>query len=79
MKSATKEFGDRFKYLLEKHNITQSGLCKISGISQSSMYYWANGIKNMRIKNFALIVDALGLTAREIAYLLEAFWEEEDG
>lgn len=75
-----KEFGKRLMELIQNHGMDQSSLCNAIGISRTTMHYWVTGFRNMRVKNFALIVDALGLTTMETAYLLEAFWmEDEDG
>lgn len=72
------EFGKRFKKVLKDHHITQKRLCQITGLSITMVGKWVGGIAIMKVHTFATIVDALGLTAMEIAYLLEAFWEDAD-
>lgn len=71
------EFGRRLKKICKDHHITQTDLCNITGLSKTMIYRWTNGGAVMKVHSFGIIVDALGLTAREVAYLLEAFWEED--
>lgn len=73
------DFGERLKKVLKDHRLSQKSLCQITGLSKTMVYKWTNGIAIMKVHTFAIIVDALGLTAMEIAYLLEAFWEDDDG
>lgn len=73
------EFGKRLKKVLKDHNITQKRLCQITGLSITMVGKWVGGLAIMKVHTFATIVDALGLTAMEIAYLLEVFWEDDNG
>lgn len=73
------EFGKRLKTVLKDHHVTQKRLCQITGLSITMVGKWVGGLAIMKVHTFATIVDALGLTAMEIAYLLEAFWEDDDG
>ena len=74
-----REFGKRLKEILKDRHMTQKRLCEITHFSDTMMCRWINGYAIMRLNTFAVLTDALGLTAMEIAYLLEAFWEDEDG
>lgn len=73
------EFGRRFEKLLDKRGISTSKLSRMIGYSQPAIHHWKSGLCEMRISVFASVVDALQLSASEIAYLLEVFWEGDDG
>lgn len=72
------EFGRRLKEVFEKHGVSQKGVCRITGLSNTLMHFWANGYKTIRISAFAQIADKVSLTTSEIVYLLEPYWEDED-
>ena len=71
------EFGIRLEKLMRKRNISQTDLAMMIGYSKPALHHWLYGLCEMRISTFAQIVDALQLSATEIAYLLEVFWEDE--
>lgn len=73
------EFGTRLKVLLKKRELTQLDACEVTGFSTTTMHFYATGRRQMRIGRFAELVDKLSLTQSEVAYLLEAYWGEEDG
>lgn len=73
------EFGIRLEKLMMKRKVSQSDLARIIGYSKPAMHHWLYGVCEMRLSVFAKIVDALQLSATEIASLLEVFWEDDDG
>ena len=72
------EFGKRLKTLFKKRGLIQSEAADILGWSTTMIYYYTNGHKQMRIRRFAELVDKLSLTHKEVAHLLEAYWEVDD-
>lgn len=73
------EFGKRLKVLLKKRELTQLDASKVVGYSTTTMHFYATGRRQMRVGRFADLVDKLSLTQREVAYLLEAYWGEDNG
>lgn len=72
------EFGKRLKTLIKKKGLTQANANIVLGWSRTLIYYYTRGRKQIRIGRFAELVDKLSLTQREVAYLLEAYWEDEN-
>lgn len=72
------EFGIRLENMLRKRNISQTDLSKMIGYSKPAIHHWLYGNCEMRISVFAKIVDALQLSATDIGYLLEPYWEENN-
>lgn len=72
------EFGTRLKVLLKKRELTQLDACQVVGISATTMHFYTTGRRQMRVGRFAEFVDKLSLTQGEVAYLLEAYWGEDD-
>ena len=73
------EFGIRLEKMMRKRDISQTDLATMIGYSKPALHHWLYGLCEMRISTFALIVDALQLSATEIASLLEVFWEDDNG
>lgn len=73
------EFGIRLEKLMRKRNISQTDLAATLGYSKPAIHHWLYGNCEMRVSVFAAIVDALQLTQKEIVYLLEVFWSDDDG
>ena len=73
------KFGIQMEKVLQKRNISQTDLSRMLGYSKPAIHHWLYGLCEMRISTFAEIVDALQLSATEIANLLEVFWEDDDG
>ena len=72
------EFGIRLESLIRKRNLSQTDVAEMIGYSNPAVHHWLYGLCEMRISTFAIIVDALQLTSKEIGYLLEPYWEEEN-
>lgn len=72
------EFGSRLEKLIRKRNISNRDFSRKIGYSEPAIHHWIYGLCEMRISTFANVVDVLQLSATEIAYLLEPFWEDED-
>ena len=72
------EFGIRLEKLIRKRNIRNREFARQIGYSEPAIHHWIYGLCEMRISTFANVVDVLQLSASEIAYLLEPFWENED-
>ena len=72
------EFGSRLEKLIRKRNISNRDFSRKIGYSEPAIHHWIYGLCEMRISTFANVVDVLQLSASEIAYLLEPFWENED-
>ena len=70
------EFGMRLEKLIRKRNISQTELSVMMGYSKPAIHHWLYGVCEMRVSTFAQVVDALQLSATEIAYLLEVYWNE---
>ena len=73
------EFGKRLKVLLKKRELTQLDACQVTGLSTTTMHFYATGRRQMRVGRFAELVNKLSLTIAEVGYLLEAYWGEDDG
>ena len=73
------DFGIRLERLLRKRNMSQTDLAAILGYSKPAIHHWLYGTCEMRVSVFAEIVDVLQLTQKEIVYLLEVFWSDDDG
>jgi len=73
------DFGIRLERILRKRNMSQTDLAAILGYSKPAIHHWLYGTCEMRVSVFAAIVDALQLTQKEIVYLLEVFWSDDDG
>ena len=73
------EFGKRLDKLMRKRGVSKSELSKMIGYSQPAIHHWIAGMCEMRISVFAGVVDALELSTSEIAYLMEVFWEGDNG
>ena len=70
------DFGMRLEKLIRKRNISQTELSVMIGYSKPAIHHWLYGVCEMRVSTFAQVVDALQLSATEIAYLLEVYWNE---
>lgn len=73
------EFGHRLSEICKQRNVHIRELCATITWSKASLYKWTSGRKEMRVGTFAKIVDRLSLTPLEVAHLLEAYWEDDDG
>ena len=72
------EFGIRLQKLIRKRNFKMREFSRLIGYSEPAVHHWMYGLCEMRISTFANVVDVLQLSATEIAYLLEPFWEDKD-
>lgn len=72
------EFGIRLQNLLRKRGLSQTVVANMLGYSEPALHHWLYGLCEMRVSTFAILVDALQLTSKEIGYLLEPYWEEEN-
>ena len=61
------QFNESLKCLLEKYNLKQSDLCKVTGITASLMHYYLTGERIPTITNAIKIADALNITLDELA------------
>jgi len=62
-----KEFMFIFRNLLDKKNLKQADLCRLTGIESSLMSEYFNGRKSPGLHNAKLIADALGVTLDELS------------
>ena len=72
------EFGIRLEKLIRKRNIRNRDCSRQIGYSEPAIHHWIYGLCEMRVSTFANVVYVLQLSATEIAYLLEPFWEDDD-
>lgn len=72
------EFGKRLKELIKKRGMTLKDFCGSISMSRNAFYNYTSGRRQMRLNLFATLTDKLFLTPAETAYLLEAYWEDED-
>ena len=73
------EFGRRLKEIIQKRDMQQKAAIIDLKWTNSTFYSYSSGRKRMRVDRFAQLVDRLGLTQSEVAYLLETYLENSDG
>ena len=76
--SQDQEFGKRLREVIKNRHMTLKDFCGSISLSRNAFYNYTSGRRQMRLNLFAKVTDALAMTPMEVAYLLEAYWEEED-
>jgi len=74
-----KECGRRIIELIRKRGLKHKDAVKILGWTTTTLYSYTSGRKRLRINRFAQLVDGLQLKQSEVVYLLEVYWEDDNG